>query len=875
MPAVIPVVAAVAGAATTAAIGTGLLASAAGFVVSAAVNQLGSRALTKKAKAPSFSNEASGRSVTVRSSVESHKIVYGRARVSGPLVFAHTARGINFLGDAVDRDNAFLHLVIPLAGHEVDSIGDIYLNDEVVPLDGNGWASSGSYFTEGNAWVRVLKYTGAADQVASTELIHECPSLWTEAHRLRGIAYIYVRLQYSIDVFPNGIPNISAVVDGKKLYDPRTGLTVWSDNAALCIRDYLTADYGFGCEADEIDDSYFIAAANVCDESVTLASGSTQARYTCNGVADTATAPLENLQQLVTSLAGAVTYVQGAFRCHAAAYDTPAGSITTAIMAGPLQMVARAPRKDLFNAVKGTFVDPDQNWQPTDFPAVTNSTYQAQDNGEQIVRDIELPFTNHPVAAQRIAKVVLEKGRQGITVTVPVMHHALKYAVHDVVTLDNAQLGWSAKPFRITKWSLQPPGPVVLTLQEESSASYDWNSGEETTADAAPDTNLPNPLNVSPPGPLTVTESKYVTRNGDGVKAKATLAWVASPDAFLAAYQVRYRLTSAAEWTYLPRVSGTNSTDIEDIVPASYVFAVAAVNTLGVLSEYSTQPQAINGLLDPPTEPQNLTIATIGGLAILSWDPFTGQDNLDVRIGGKVVFRHSPNTADGWTASTTIGTAAAGSATSHALPLKPGIYLAKCVDASGIESTTAASVTTVQATALAYANVTTLTEHPTFPGTKTDCAVDGSTLKLSGSGDFDDIPDLDAVPDLDGFGGVESSGTYDFSGGIDLGSVRRVRLTSHVLAAIDNQRDRLDDRTSLMDDWLDFDGAGAASADAKVYVRATDDDPAGSPTWGAWQKLDSGEFYARGFEFECELTSSDPAYNILISELSVTADEVA
>ncbi len=187
---------------------------------------------------------------------------------------------------------------------------------------------------------------------------------------------------------------------GKKVYDPRTALTAWSDNAALCIRDYLSEDYGFGCEADEINDSYFIAAANACDESVTLSTGGTQPRYTCNGVVDTASVPLDNLTQLVSSLAGAVTYVQGQFRAHAGAYDSPTDDIPTSMLAGGVKLRAPHAAQELFNAVKGTYVDPGKSWQPTDFPPVTNDTYEDQDNGEQIFKDVELPFTTHPERAR-------------------------------------------------------------------------------------------------------------------------------------------------------------------------------------------------------------------------------------------------------------------------------------------------------------------------------------------------------------------------------------------------------------------------------------------------------------------------------------------
>ena len=60
-----------------------------------------------------------------------------------------------------------------------------------------------------------------------------------------------------------------------------------------------------------------------------------------------------------------------------------------------------------------------------------------------------------------------------------------------------------------------------------------------------------------------------------------------------------------------------------------------------------------------------------------------------------------------------------------------------------------------------------------------------------------------------------------------------------------------------------------------MEVRTTPNDPAGSPVWGDWRRVDAAEFSARGFEFRAQLRSYDPAFNIEISELTATADEVA
>jgi hypothetical protein len=121
-----------------------------------------------------------------------------------------------------------------------------------------------------------------------------------------------------------------------------------------------------------------------------------------------------------------------------------------------------------------------------------------------------------------------------------------------------------------------------------------------------------------------------------------------------------------------------------------------------------------------------------------------------------------------------------------------------------------------------------------------------------------------------------SVGSYTFAAGIDLSTVKNVRLSRRILAAVINESALWDSRTDLIDDWLSIDDiVVGGEADAWVEVRQTDDDPAGTPTWSSWSRLDASEFRARAFQFRAQLRRYDATYNIEIAELSATADEVA
>jgi len=639
-------------------------------VAAMVVSSVLSRVFAPHPKQPNFAQASQDFGVMVRSSIETHKIIYGQAKVSGPLVAVATTADTN----------QFLHMVIALAGHEVSEIGTIYFEDVPLSVSTDGWVTSGAYpkttssvaqsissasrtdgivtvttgsshgFSVGDqvvikdqsvasfngtfiilttpsgttftyatggdngsstggtatdttnnsatdSYARIKKFLGADDQAASTDLINEFPG-WDSDHTLSGIAYIYIRLEYNRDIFTQGIPNVSAVVKGKKVYDPRTTGYAWSDNAALCIRDYLTSDYGFNCDSTEINDTYFTSAANHCEESVTLTTGGSQDRYTCNGVLDTASAPSDNLNALVAALAGTVTYVQGQFRCHAGVYDATVGDITTAMLAGGVKIQARTTRQQLFNAVQGTYTDPNKNWQPTDFPAVTNDTYTAQDN-QQIFKDIQLPFTNQPEAAQRIAKVILEQARQGITIELPLKHSALPYAVWDTFTYTDPVLGWDHKVFRIRKLSTTGIGPITISAQEEASTAYDWDSGEATTIDSAPDTNLPNPFSVNVPTGVAFN-SRVISSTGTDQIYELGLVWDNHADFFVSQggkFEVQFKLSADSDWKPSFAVDGNlMSTDIAAAsINTSYDIRIRARNNLGASSAWVTILGAVAG----------------------------------------------------------------------------------------------------------------------------------------------------------------------------------------------------------------------------------------------------------------------------------------
>ena len=238
------------------------------------------------------------RTLSVRQPIAAHRVIYGEIRVGGTVTFLHTT-----------DDNDYLHQLITIAGHEVNSIGQLYLDDLSATVTSNT-VSDTKYEDLIDVYTGVG--TTAGDSALHTALISNSGSKWTSAHKQSDRAKIYTRFKYDQDTFTGSLPNVTALVQGRKVFDPRDDSTAYSSNSALCIRDYLTnTSFGLGEPTARINDTSFSTAANVCDEDVSLSGGGTEDRYTCHGAFETSEAPKDVIKQLLSSCAGRLVYQGG------------------------------------------------------------------------------------------------------------------------------------------------------------------------------------------------------------------------------------------------------------------------------------------------------------------------------------------------------------------------------------------------------------------------------------------------------------------------------------------------------------------------------------------------------------------------------------
>lgn len=602
------------------------------------------------------------------------KYIYGECRVSG---------GIAYIGST--ENNKYLHMVILLADHEVSEIGELIINDKSIPphyIDNNGMVINGFYKDR----IRVKKYLGLPNQLADTDLISEVEN-WTENHRLQGISYIYMRLESDRNVFTSGLPNISAYIKGKKIYDPRYDAIRYTPNIALIASDYLADEkIGFKVNKNEfslldesanfcdslqevIEKSYKIISADINNDTIELSgdslflqtgdkirfSGSNlpspininseyyvisyqrigypmikiasnfdnaiqgisinitgaglnstnrkvikigEPKYHGGGIVDSSVELGRNLQEIYSGMAGNVIFAGGKYIIRVGKYYPPVYHFNENDIVSNISVTTKKSKQTRFNRVKGIFTSAINNGNPADYPIVKNALYESED-GEVIERDLTLPFTQRPSTAQRIAKIELERQRQEIIISASFNLKAFKVMAGDNIYFSFSKYGWVNKVFEVIEWSLGieenegVPLPVInMVLQENASGVYDWNNGDETTVDLAPNSLLPNPFYVEAVTGLSLDSILISTQSGDKTY-KVLASWDSHPNSFVKQggfFEIEFKRTAEIYYKSFGKVDGDiNEVEIPQLQPnVTYDIRIRAFNNLRASSGYTS-----------------------------------------------------------------------------------------------------------------------------------------------------------------------------------------------------------------------------------------------------------------------------------------------
>ena len=501
---------AITGYVTSALIGVGLSAAAAGLaanlVVGAALLGL-SMALSPKVGTPTIKTVQA--QAVINQSIGPRVRGYGWALLGGTRAF-------------FDSKDGYLYQAIMMHSGEIDAVESIRIGDRTVSLDDDGHVTTRAFTykkDDGETTkyaIRLATYLGTAHQEAAPLLKNTFPSIWSDEHRLRGIAYIVARFRSPPQadfqkIFPEGYNTpVRGLCRLTRVWDPRNDQTAWSDNAALCILDYLTHPDGFKKSRSDVDVESFKNFADICDEDIPLKAGGTEKRYRLWGVYQLTDEPEDILRKMrATCDAELYQNAAGKIAIRGGKWEPPTVTITDRDILGH-SIEEGNNRFAAFNELKITYTSPTHDYQSVE--ATPWIDLADQDARGPLPSELDLDFVPSPSQARRLAKIHIAKsnptwkgkirtnlvglnalGERTIRVILP------ELAIDDAFYVAGFSIDTELKFVEIEK----------MTISE---AAYTWDPQTEegenpaVPAQTAPDLDFPIPVVM----PLLVSSAGHI-----------------------------------------------------------------------------------------------------------------------------------------------------------------------------------------------------------------------------------------------------------------------------------------------------------------------------------------------------------------------------
>jgi len=549
-----------------------------------------------------------------------------------------------------------------------------------------------------------------------------------------------------------------------------------------------------------------------------------------------------------------------------------------------INVSTRHSRRDNFNTVKGTFRGPETDYQPTDYAEVTNADFRAADNDQISTYDLNLPFTDDFDIARRIALITLERNRQQLTVEASFGMRAFKLQVGDIINLTMPRFGWDEKEFEVMQWTfgLQDGNDlqVTMVLREISESVYDdISDGQVYERD---NTELLSPFEVPT---VAITPSNQYGGIFKIVSEKLLRELqldVTTTDASRINYvEVQYKANGDTD--YLPLGTGDlGRYSVLDLDEGQYDARARGINTFGVKGEWNYITNFTLAPIDtPPADvafDTNKPFEVSQGTIFLNWDAVADLDlsYYQIKHVSDATISTVSEANDAWGVGVLKINKVARPATSAALPAISGTFLIKAVDKANNYSVNAGFLNVPVSALPSLGNEITQTE----------------TNDFNTSGNTNITVDTAANPDeitINDTSAASPAGTYTFGGDLSGGitqsnasyieplpaSVRSV-VATHALTQArhidyaqtwDNIPETWDSWPDTWDDWTDED-ANFGDFSSIVQVRATSDDPSGSPTWGDWGPADGSQYVGRAFQFRVLLSATNTEVSPAITGLT-------
>jgi hypothetical protein len=517
--------------------------------------------------------DASGRSPsTVQATVAADgalvPVIYGRQRV-GAKIFACAVSG------------DYLYLGCLWCVGPVQAIESVTVGDKTVTWGGSTYAKTdylGSVVQGVDPWLAAV-ISGYSDTLVVSVGGTQVP-----------MCYSVVKVKANDE----GFPTVEAVIQGRKVYDPRTGTAAYSRNPALCLADWITNPvYGQGLTVnwDSVD-----ATADVCDE--TVGGGG---RRTLDLVIDSEL-PVAQWTDILRAYAACfVSHDGSAIRLIP---DAPVAASSRSltmgdIVAGSLQL-RRLGARQRPSVYQVTYTDNSAvPWRT----ATVQAKLAGVDLGT-VVRSVESATLPGITSAAMAYREAVE--RLNIANTTDLEASWLTFdegaadLVGDVVDLTH-DLGLTAQQFRVIDVVLDSPGRWLVSARQYSAGTY---SDATSAPSGGSYTALPDPGTIPALSGLTATSgTAWLFRQTDGtIISRIYVTWTAPTYVYAVRIEVQFKRTTDTAWATAAIFDTTSAicAPVQDGV--TYDIRARLVNSLGQAGTWASLTHVVVGKTELPPD---------------------------------------------------------------------------------------------------------------------------------------------------------------------------------------------------------------------------------------------------------------------------------
>jgi hypothetical protein len=370
--------------------------------------------------------------------------------------------------------------------------------------------------------------------MSASDLVYQ----WDSYKLMSNCAFAIVKLTYNQDRNLVG------------LNQTRFQLTNSRSAPGDCFLDYLTSTrYGAAIPVANIDTASLTALNTYSNASFTYTpytgGTSTQPRFVFNGSLDTNLKIMQNIQNMADCCDCLVKYneITGKWGVivqtptYTVAMDINNSNMIGAITVSPIDL------NNSFNIIEVKFPDGSakDSFNSASFDLATINPSLLFANEPVNKQSVNLYLTNNSVTAQYLANRMLEAAREDLQIQVDINYIGLELEAGDIVTVTNANYGWSAKLFRISKviekFTDDAKVFATLYLMEYNPAVYD--DANVTQFTPSPNTGIGTPTAFGTvPAPVIVNPYPSITNPAFSVRVTTSSAGITQyAEVWYSAYQ--------------------------------------------------------------------------------------------------------------------------------------------------------------------------------------------------------------------------------------------------------------------------------------------------------------------------------------------------